>query len=1029
MKKYLLVILLLTWSTRVFSEDIDLYLKNTSSNTQRPNVLIILDTSSSMGDITWVDTNAFKARKIIIDLINDNPEVDFALQVFNRNNNSDSNNYGTSNNGGRIIFGFKDLSVSTNKTELLALLDNDLDNTNNNYKKLNNNGFTSAGVRESPYTYTPLCETLYETYRYLSGGEVYYGKENNITPLSIISSGNYDSPFDGITCDKEVTIIYITDGEQWNDTNANGKVRTLLSLANSSTASYSVHDGENTAFLGLLGSWMATRNWNSTEPFTGIADTLENEIVASVKIHTVGFGAITSDSNTVTLLKQAARHGVSAQSSTGKHARPAGGKYHAASTAEALKTSLDEVLLEVLDSSTLTSASVSANSLDRTQTLDSVYYGMFEPSTSARWQGNLKKYKIVNGAQVDVKGNLAVNSAGEFDKGAKSFWSTTVDGNDVAIGGVAEMLRTTLTIDRKLLTDIEGVGELTEFNYANIIAQYTTLEALTLQFGEATDIFNHVEWARGVDVDDYDKDTSRVDVRPDVFGDPLHSKPIAINYGTGNSRIVVGTNVGVLHMFEDVVSSNTVKENWAYLPKEFFKNIKPLRENAIAVNNKVYGLDGEITLHVNDINNDGKVNGSDSAWLFFGLRRGGSSYYALDITDPDKPKLMWHKGIKSSVDITTGFETLGQTWSKPQVVRSAFNTTDSDKLVIIFGGGYDTKKDAPGPNTHDDNNGAAVYMLNARTGSILLNILTGSKNGIASSIASLDSDNDALIDRLYVGDTGGNVWRIDMPDETLAHTSVIKLASVGGSTNTEDRRFFNPPSIVRTYILETIDTGTEHLPNIVKQTVPYDAILLGSGDRATPTDTDTNDMFFMFKDKYIKTQPLDTISPAIAPITLRALYDYTDDPFKGYPILTTEQKSDLTDASLRSGWHFDLTQGGEKSSSEAIVINNVIYFTSYTPAPTASCSVTPGDAWLYAIDLALGIKKYNWGADLDNRNGDYRIKHMGSQFLGRPTLLSTEVTNAEGVTSLQGDLIVGKQIISGGFSLQTMRTSLTIEEN
>lgn len=1001
MKKYLLVTLLLAWSSQVFSEDIDLYVKNTTSTVQRPNVLIILDNSGSMGNVNTNGSKANNARKIIIDLINDNSSVDFALQIFN-------NNYYSGRNGGRIIAGFNDLSIPANKTALLDLLDTDTNNTNLNYRKL----------QES---HTPLCEALYETYRYFSGGQVFYGIQNprpsSERPKSIILSGNYTSPFSGIKCNKEITIIYITDGAATNDTNADDKVKTLTG-----TTSSSAYGG---SFLGILGSWMAKRNWHTPGPSL-IANTPIDKVVASVKIHTVGFGSITSNTGAVGLLKLAARDGEPKVERIGFHDSPAGGKYHKAASAADLKTALKNVILEVLDSSTLTSASVSANSFDRTQTLDSVFYGMFEPSTAARWQGNLKKFKIVNGKQVDALGNLAVNSAGEFDINAKSFWSTGVDGNDVAKGGVAEMLRSTNTSDRKLLTDIDGVGLLTEFSLAKIAAKYTTPAALTTQFAiplvEATDIPDHIKWAKGVDVDDYDKDASTV-VRPDVFADPLHSKPIVINYGTGNLRIVVGTNAGVLHMFKDDAALNKVTESWAYLPKEFFKKIKPLRENLIAVNNKIYGIDGEITLHINDLNNDGKVNGSDSAWLFFGLRRGGRSYYALDVTNPDAPELMWQ------IDGSGSYSALGQTWSKPQVVRSAFNTTDPDKLVVVFGGGYDTKKDNTGPNTNNDSQGAAVYMVNARTGALIFKKETGAKNSIPSSVATLDSDNDALIDRLYVGDTGGNVWRLDMPDDSLSHTSLIKLASLGGATNLDDRRFFNKPSIVRTYILETINTGTTSLPHIVKQEVPYDAILLGSGDRTTPTAIDTKDMFFMIKDKYIQTQQLDTITPAIAPIILSGLYDYTNNPFQGYPTLTAAQEAKLIDASLMSGWHFDLTQSGEKNSAEAIVVNNVVYFTSYTPAPAVTCSVTPGDAWLYAIDLALGIKKYNWSAEAGNTRGDL-IKHMGSQFLGKPTLISTPVTDPiTGITSLQGDIIVGKEVIPVGFTLPTMRTSLTIQEN
>ncbi len=1015
MKQFLLVMLFLILSKQVFSEDIDLYVDNTISSGQRPSVLIILDNSPSMvwyalGNNTRLPdgtrnvnnplTRAHLAREIVIDLINENPDVDFALQLFNSNNSRV--------HGGRIVFGFNDLSVPANKNALISILDTDTDNTNNNYTHFNGNG-------------TPLCETLYETYRYLSGGQVFYGNQDTSTPNSIVTSGSYTSPFANIQCNKEINIIYITDGDPTIDDNANTLVKTLTGTGDG--------DAENGNFLGVLGSWMATKNWaatNSDGSFKDIDDTPKDDLLASVKIHTVSFGV---GVNEETLLRLAARDGIAERPKTGFHSMPEGGTYYPASTAAALKEALETVIAEVQGSSTLTSASVSANSFDRTQTLDSVYYGMFEPSTAARWQGNLKKYKIVNGEQVDALGNAAVDSAGEFDENSKSFWSAEVDGNDVTKGGVAETLRTTATSARNLLTDINGSGLLTTFSKDTIEAKYSTDSQLATKFAidinDVGDISNHIKWAMGIDVDDYDEDSSTTDVRPDIFGDPLHSKPVVINYGTGNPRIIVGTNSGVLHMFEDVSATNTITESWAYLPNEFFKNIKPLRENTIAANNKIYGLDGEITLHINDVNKDGVVDSTtDSAWLFFGLRRGGSSYYALDVTNPDSPKLMWH------ITNTGDFSSLGLTFSKPKVVKSAFNTvTGEDNLVVIFGGGYDTKKDASGPNTHDDDNGAAIYMVSAKTGAHILKIPTNKKNGIASSIASLDSDSDGLVDRLYVGDTGGNVFRVDMPDTDKSNHSIITLANLGGSTNLDDIRFFNEPSIVRTYILESTDVGTETEPNIIKKEIPYDAILIGSGDRASPTNTDTKDMFFMIKDQYIKTQkfgssPATTIPTAI---TLSMLYDYTDDPFNGYPSLSPTQERNLITASEKSGWYYELEQEGEKNSAKAIVINNVVYFTSYSPSADAICAVVPGNSWLYAVDLALGIKKYNWSVDSENR-GD-RIKQIGYQFLGQPTLISTPVIDSTtNETKMQGNLIVGKEVVQVGFTMQTIRTSLTIPE-
>jgi type IV pilus assembly protein PilY1 len=1008
--KYILITLLLAWSNQVLSDDIDLYVNNSVETAERPNVLIVLDNSPSMrwfniaGDylnpsstrhVNNPLSRAYKARKIVIDLINDNPEVDFGLQLFNYNNNN--------NHGGRIVFGLQDLSDQSDRDALIAILDSDDNNANFNYKDFAGNG-------------TPLCETLYETYLYLSGGDMKYANNNTSIPLSI--PGPYVSPFEGITCNKEITIIYITDGDPTLDDNANGLVKGLTEKIDD--------DAENGNFMGVLGSWMATQNFNNG---LKIVNTAKSDILASVKIHTVGFGESITATN---LLKSAARDGEGEVDSptSGNYPLPAGGKFHVASNAAALKTALDTVLVEVMKSNSLTSAAVSTNSFDRTVTLDSVYYGLFEPSTAARWQGNIKKYKIVNGVQVDANGNPAVNSAGEFKDDAKSFWSDEVDGNDVSKGGVAEMLRATPLANRTFRTDTAGVGPLTKFDApAYITDQYsdtdlTDLFGLTI--GEVDDISDHIEWAMGKDVDN---ERPGFDVRADVFGDPLHSKPIMINYGTtqnSNARIVVSTNSGVLHMFEDV-SNTEVKENWAYLPKEFFKNIKPLRDNVLAVNNKVYGLDGEMTLHINDHDNDGKVNGADTAWLFFGLRRGGHSYYAIDITIPDTPKLMWH--IEKPESGT--FSDLGLTFSKPIVVKSAFNKTEADKLVVIFGGGYDIKKDASGANTIDDDQGAVVYMVSATTGALLFSKNTGVKNGIAASVASLDSDRDGLVDRLYVGDTGGNVFRVDMPDDNTANSSIITLARLGGITDPEDRRFFNQPDIVRTYLLETIDIGEAGSPNIIKKEIPYDAILLGSGDKTAPINSDTTDMFFMIKDKYIKTQKFGgdgTSTPTV--ITLDNLSDYTGNPFEGYPLLTPAEESELVAASLQSGWHIDLLEGGEKNTAKSKVLNNVVYFTSYSPSAEATCSVVPGDAWLYAVDLAQGIKKYDWSAEPDNTRGD-RIKHVGHQFVGEMNLIITgvtEVIEGEPVESKKSNLSIGNTMIPIPFDLQTKRTSLTVPE-
>ena len=73
---------------------------------------------------------------------------------------------------------------------------------------------------------------------------------------------------------------------------------------------------------------------------------------------------------------------------------------------------------------------------------------------------------------------------------------------------------------------------------------------------------------------------SVTDYRSDIFGDPLHSKPLAVTYtesGIDVVRLLVGTNAGFLHMFTDHGdngsedsdnSDDRVTENWAFIPEE-----------------------------------------------------------------------------------------------------------------------------------------------------------------------------------------------------------------------------------------------------------------------------------------------------------------------------------------------------------------------------------------------------------------------------------------------------------------------------
>lgn len=941
------------------------------------------------------------AKESVTNLIKTSPNIDFGLQVFNHNGN-DSNN-----DGGRIVHGIQESTLSS-RAKLLSIIDDLPGNT-----------------------WTPLCETLYEAARYFSGKSVDYGDDYDVNPkrdLGIESSGTYITPFSG--CTDKIYVVLITDGAPTYDIDADDKIIALSATGSESITTsdrFLVNDPAKYkvkySYLAALAGWMKTNDLNTSIDGKQTAET-----------YTIGFGE-DAKADAAPLLIETAKRG--------------GGEYFYAEDSASLTAALTNVLANIEPSNdSLTSASVASNNFDRTETLDSVYYAMFQPDRGPRWQGNLKKYKVVDGIQKGSNGVAAIKqSTGHFSDEVQSYWSSSVDGDSVSEGGVAEMLRN--KGDRVIYSDLGAGNAMVKLTYADASssAAYSTQSELATALDvpdDKTAIEDSLNWINGKDPDDEDDDLITDENRADVFGDPLHSKPVVINYGNGKIHIVVGTNHGVLHMFEDTDATNTITEAWAFMPKEFLSNINALRNNFTSAD-KVYGIDGLITAHIIDDNGNGIVDGNDKVWLFFGYRRGGNSYYAMDVTDPAAPSVMWT--IKGGVT-DSPFEELGQTWSQPKVTYSKLNLDGNiAKPVLIFGGGYDPAKDshAIGGISGADSQGKAIFMVDALTGTLLWDlgptgetIFVGT-DSIPSSIATLDSDGDGLTDRLYAGDTGGNIWRIDMPGNVKSEFSVFKLAELGGdTTSTIDRRFFNEPSVVRAYITETIDSGKKDSKGdaiIVQQDIPYDAVLIGGGDRSNPIGSDTDDVFFMIKDINIKTLQFTASSvPAIPtdPIKITGLADFTNNPFGAE--LTSQEKETLSlTVSLKSGWYIELDQLGEKSTSTALVINNVVYFTTYTPPSLAvnskTCDLPNGQGWLYAVDLSLGVNKYNWAAE-DSNNRDDRIAFISEQFLGAPTLIVTKKINPHTkVLEPDGNIIVGRKIVPVGFKLQTLRTYLYVTEN
>ncbi|ABL99138.1 pilus assembly protein [Shewanella amazonensis] len=868
------------------------------------------------------------AKSAISGVISSIPSVDFGLAIYNLNFPDEGDS-----DGGRIVAGIRQRTAAEKDT-MLSTISNLPAQTN-----------------------TPLCETLFEAYRYFSGGPITFGhadadyngkdiKYSSNKPMydaSIENGANYITPLS--ECNKVAHIIYITDGAPVLDESANDYIKEL----GGEPYEYKAASGDQEAkvsYLPALAEYMFAND---------LLPDVENK--QRVVTHTIGF-SLGEDSEAEPLLVETASRSY-LMTSEGKKVF---GTYRSADDVAGLQEAISNIIDSIPQTGQRFSApGVAFSNADPTRTLDSAYYALFRPQQSPKWAGNLKKLKVnSSGTLVDSTGKPAIDSSGGIAESSCSLWSNCTggnDGNDVVLGGAA---RTIVPDSRIIWSDIDSSEDmdkrkLTVQNASSYVggddalATYLGLPKLDVD-SELKDTFDWI-YGKNVDRDSEGALTSEdfAGVRGDIMGDPLHSQPLAIDYGGdgSNVRIFVGTNHGALHAFRD--SGSSVSESWAFMPFQLLPNLATIRRDSYLAGHSVYGIDGSPVAHI-ERNASGLIM---KAWLFVGLRRGGQSYYAINITEPDSPKLMWH--ISNS---TSEFSNMGQTWSTPVVTK----IPGSEKPVVIFGGGYNQ-----GYDSGDGSNsvGRMVYLVDAESGSLLYSfgangntVLTGIEDSIVGSIATLDSNSDGYTDRLYAADLGGNVWRMDLPSADKSTWSGFKFAELGGNLPSTDRRFFYEPSVAQTYFTNTTEvTVTDEsgtTTTVAYQNVPYDAVTLGSGNRADPLSLNAEDMFFVLQDRNVVSQQFGDGATAIpSPITFGNLYDVTS------AAPSTEAENITFGTKL--GWYYNFAVTGEKSLSPSVIIKGKVYFTSFIPTQPAAgqnvCSVSSVGR-LYTLDLHKG-SRYN----------------------------------------------------------------------
>ena len=676
--------------------------------------------------------------------------------------------------------------------------------------------------------------------------------------------------------------------------------------------------------------------------------------------------------------------------------------------------------------------------------LNQVFVGMFRPDidSSPRWAGNLKQYKlgVLSGALglLDSTGASAINSGtGFIAECARSFWtspttdsywafkswptgttfcippsgtsptlyqnSNSPDGNIVEKGAQAYVLRQNTTRTEKTCgTTMAGCSSLISLDSTSVSA------AALGASSHATEQAALISWSKGLDVDDENVNgITTTEMRSSAHGDIVHSRPVAVNFGTSTtSQVVVfyGGNDGLLRAVNgnrgDISGSTAIgsyavgSELWSFMPPEFYSKIKRLRDNSPPVlypttvygtstvpAAKQYGMDGPVTAF------NGTISGANKTFVYGTMRRGGRSIYAFDVTNsltaPSSPTLKWRVGCsdRTDTDCKSGFTGIGQTWSSLKSFTTSGYSSGTSPLVI-FGGGYDSCEDydalvAGGANNNCTSlsKGHYVYVLDADTGAIVKTFDTGGWRGVIADVTMVrDSSGQAIYG--YTADLGGNVYRINFNGAPSAWT-MSKIAALGCDGNgtcavgAANRKFMFGPSVIATDGVPTVNS------NFV--------IMLGSGDREKPLTyyaaaTAVTNLFFAFTDK-----------PATAASTYpgSANCGTTIICMNSLVGITTSATPTATQLAARQGWYLGLAPT-EQVVTSAITIFGVVTFSTHQPAVpvTGSCSSNLGKTLVYNIG-------YTNAASVNGTSNRY--EHVAGDGLP-PSPVAGDVTLDDGTT-------------------------------
>ncbi|MEK6698003.1 MAG: hypothetical protein AABZ10_03065 [Nitrospirota bacterium] len=324
---------------------------------------------------------------------------------------------------------------------------------------------------------------------------------------------------------------------------------------------------------------------------------------------------------------------------------------------------------------------------------------------------------------------------------------------------------------------------------------------------------------------------------------------------------------------------------------------------------------------------------------------GFSSFYALDITDPENPVPMWE-----FTDPDLGYAT-----TYPAVLRTGDKNLNGYWYAVIGSGSKQLPKSGQDINRTTP---SYIYILDLKAGTRVKRILLD-HNAIVGDILAVDANRDYKSEKVYFGtaykDTTwkGKLVSIAIPDQDLSQTWTNEATAV-------------------TYLVSDNYPFTAS-PDAVLDEKRQVWVYQGSGKYYSDVDeTDSSQQIFLgIKHVSGIAYPLTTAgldnrtnvptTGTVTGTTQACIYDTKASPpdFAITTMVTSISRTSAAVLTPANGWYVNLATSptAERVISRPLAIGGLVDFLSYKP--NADPCAAGGDSYLYSLAYTTGVAPEN----------------------------------------------------------------------